>query len=162
MDEQPDPDKNPSPLKSLLLPYIVVVVVFLLLYALFYNMKPPTSSFAIPYSEFKSYVEDNRVDKVTLMGDAIQGSFFDPQPIGPKGQTAKRFTSRMPAFGDTSLLPTLEKYKVQVEVKKAAGEGGNAFSYIIGLLPWLVFFLVFFWLIRRASKRMAAWVAPAN
>ena len=153
MDEQQDPDKTPSPFKSLLLPYIMVVIVFLLFYWLFYNMKPPVPSYDIPYSEFKSYVDDNRVDQVTLTGDAIQGSFFEEQPIGPKGETAKRFTTRMPAFGDASLLPSLEQHKVQVEVRKSSGEG-SALSYLIGFLPWLIFFLVFFVLIRRASKRM--------
>jgi len=154
MDEQPDPDKEPTPLKSLLLPYLLVVIIFLLFYWLFYNMKPPAPSYEIPYSDFKSYVDQDRVQQVTLTGDAIQGSFFDEQPIGPKGETAKHFTSRMPAFGDTSLLPSLEQHKVQVEVKKSTGGEGNALSYLIGFLPWLIFFLVFFFLIRRASKRM--------
>ncbi|MCG6968584.1 MAG: ATP-dependent zinc metalloprotease FtsH [Gammaproteobacteria bacterium] len=153
MARQPNPDENdPSP-KSILLPYLVVIAVFLLFYILFYQAPPREPVYNIPYSEFKVYLEEGRIDTVTLQGDALQGEFFEKQPIGPTGQAAKRFATRIPAFGDNTLLPALEQHQVQVDVKKPSGDTG-AVNYFTALLPWLIFFLVFFWIIRRASKRM--------
>jgi cell division protease FtsH len=151
--KKPTPNDNGPSAKSFLLPYLIVLVVFLLFYMLFYQAPSREPVYNIPYSEFKDYLEEGRIDKVTLQGDAVQGQFFDEQPIGPTGQSAKQFSTRMPAFGDDALLPALEQHHVQVEVKKPAGDTGVV-NYFMALLPWLIFFLVFFWIIRRASKRM--------
>ncbi|MGD8941147.1 MAG: ATP-dependent zinc metalloprotease FtsH [Gammaproteobacteria bacterium] len=154
MDNQPDPkDTGPSP-KNLLLPYVVVVAIFLLFYIFFYQAAPREPSYEIPYSEFKAYLEEDRIDKITMQGDALQGMFFEEQSIGPKGEKSQRFSTRIPSFGDDSLLPALEQHRVQVQVKKPAGDSVGGINYFSALLPWLIFFLIFFWLIRRASKRM--------
>ncbi len=154
MADPSDPkDDGPSP-KSLILPYLVVIVVVLAFYMLFYNVPSRPPLFEIPYSEFKDYLADDRVDKVILQGDWLQGEFFEELPIGPAGEPSRRFSTRIPGFGDDTLLPAMEKHRVQVEVRKPPGDTGGAINYFTALLPWLVFFLVFFWLIRRASKRM--------
>jgi len=154
MDNQPDPkDTGPSP-KNLLLPYVVVVAIFLLFYIFFYQAAPRESSYEIPYSEFKAYLEEDRIDKITMQGDALHGMFFEEKSIGPKGEKSQRFSTRIPSFGDDSLLPALEQHRVQVQVKKPAGDSVGGINYFSALLPWLIFFLIFFWLIRRASKRM--------
>ena len=106
---------------------------------LFYSQGPPTAetTYAISYSRFKSLVEDGKVKKVLLAGDTAKGQLFDSAPLGPQDETGSRFSTRIPAFGDESLLPALEARDVQIEVTE---EGDGIVSRtLIALLPWLLF-----------------------
>lgn len=150
---KPDkPDREATP-TALIVPYLVVVILLSLFYFLFYQKSPADPRYDIPYSQFKSYLEQERIASVVLSGDLAKGEFFDPEPIGPQGQSTTLFSTRIPAFGDESLLPALEQRGVEVKVQKPAGEA-SGISYVLAMLPWLVFFIIFFWIIRRAGKRM--------
>ena len=122
---------------------------------LFYSQGPPTAetTYAISYSRFKSLVEDGKVKKVLLAGDTAKGQLFDSAPLGPQDEPGSRFSTRIPAFGDESLLPALEARDVQIEVTE---EGDGIVSRtLIALLPWLLFIALWLWLIQRASRNMA-------
>ena len=122
---------------------------------LFYSQGPPTAetTYAISYSRFKSLVEDGKVKKVLLVGDTAKGQLFDSAPLGPQDEPGSRFSTRIPAFGDESLLPALEARDVQIEVTE---EGDGIVSRtLIALLPWLLFIALWLWLIQRASRNMA-------
>ena len=122
---------------------------------LFYSQGPPTAetTYAISYSRFKSLVEDGKVKKVLLAGDIAKGQLFDSAPLGPQDEPGSRFSTRIPAFGDESLLPALEARDVQIEVTE---EGDGIVSRtLIALLPWLLFIALWLWLIQRASRNLA-------
>jgi cell division protease FtsH len=149
-NEKPGPELNID-----LWRYLLWVLALSGMLYLFYSQGLPTAetSYAISYSRFKSLVEDGKVEKVLLAGDIASGQLFDSAPLGPQGETGNRFSTRIPAFGDESLLPALEASGVQIEV---AEEGdGIVIRALITLLPWVLFIGIWWWLLQRASRNMA-------
>lgn len=131
-----------------------MVALFGMLY-LFYSQGLPTAepSYRISYSQFKSLVETGKVEKVLLVGDTASGQLFDDTLLGPQGEPASRFTTRIPAFGDESLLPALQANDVQIEVTE---EGNSVLvKALLMLLPWVIFIALWWWLVQRASRNMA-------
>jgi cell division protease FtsH len=150
---EPNPQRTPPtpvPPPSLV-PYVVAAALFLLLYLLF--LRPPVQEarYEIPYSQFKSLVKQHQVQEVFLRGEIAEGRLYEPAPIGPEDATSRLFQTRLPAFGDDTLLPELEAQGVEVKVGSALEER-SLISILIGLLPWILFFLVFLWIFRRASS----------
>jgi len=89
---------------------------------------------ALPYSEFKQEVSENRISEVTLQGLEIQG-----QRLGTDGQnTASAFKTRLPEIGDDRLIPLLETHNVKLTVKSS--EWPVWLTVIVNLLPWLLIF----------------------
>ena len=124
----------------------------LMLVYLFLPTHPAERVYDIPYSQFKQLVSQRQVAEVTLRGEAVTGTLLDPIPLGPQGQEGKRFTTRVPAFGDDSLLPGLEASQVKVQVERG-DEGAGA--VLLGLLPWLIFLGVYIWLLRRTYRNLS-------
>ena len=119
----PAPPDSPSPS----LRPVIVTLLFLFLFYLFFNIAPKQqSSFEIPYSQFKSLVKQQRVAEVTLHGNVAEGKLFDPEPMGPNNTASKLFHTRIPEFGDQSLLPDLEAKGVKVNVGTPAGTATRA------------------------------------
>ena len=146
----PVPPDSPSPS----LRPVIVTLLFLFLFYLFFNIAPKQqSSFEIPYSQFKSLVKQQRVAEVTLHGNVAEGKLFDPEPMGPNNTASKLFHTRIPEFGDQSLLPDLEAKGVKVNVGTPA-EKSLFSNLLLATLPWLLFLLVFFWLMRRVYRNM--------
>ncbi|NMG14169.1 ATP-dependent zinc metalloprotease FtsH [Aromatoleum bremense] len=101
----------------------------------------------ISYSDFKRRIAAGQVAEVTMQENRISGRLREERPIGPDGGKTDRFTTRVPAMGDSTLLPALEDADVQVNVQSAQGWG-----LLIYWLPWLLllgFFFLAFW---RASR----------
>ena len=146
----PVPPDSPSPS----LRPVIVTLLFLFLFYLFFNIAPKQqSSFEIPYSQFKSLVKQQRVSEVTLHGNVAEGKLFDPEPMGPNNTASKLFHTRIPEFGDQSLLPDLEAKGVKVNVGTPA-EKSLFSNLLLATVPWLLFLLVFFWLMRRAYRNI--------
>jgi cell division protease FtsH len=159
----PDP-KKPEPKLPLpsLLPYIIAAIIFALLY-MFFIQTPKNNEplYDIPYTQFKTLVKQQQVKKVLLKGEVVEGTLLSPEPIGPKDAKSTRFRTRVPSFGDNALLPELEARNVQVDV--GSKEKGNVFtSFLLALLPWLLFFLVFLWIMRRASRNLGGGLGGPN
>ncbi|MFC1772506.1 ATP-dependent zinc metalloprotease FtsH [Pseudomonadota bacterium] len=149
-NEKLGPELNIGPWR-----YLLWMLALLGMLYLFYSQGPPTAetTYAISYSRFKSLVEDGKVKKVLLAGDTAKGQLFDSAPLGPQDEPGSRFSTRIPAFGDESLLPALEARDVQIEVTE---EGDGILSRtLIALLPWLLFIALWLWLIQRASRNLA-------
>ena len=146
----PEPPDSPSPS----LRPVIVTLLFLLLFYLFFTVTPKQgTSFEVPYSQFKSLVKQQRVAEVTLHGNVAEGKLFDPEPMGPNNTASKLFHTRIPEFGDQSLLPDLEAKGVKVNVGTPA-EKSLFSNLLLATLPWLLFLLVFFWLMRRVYRNM--------
>jgi cell division protease FtsH len=149
-NEKPGPELNIGPWR-----YLLWVLTLLGMLYLFYSHGLPTAepSYTISYSRFKSLVEDGRVEKVLLAGDIASGQLFDSAPLGPQDEPGSRFTTRIPAFGDESLLPALEARNVQIEVTEEGD--GTVTQALLALLPWVLFIALWWWLLQRASRNLA-------
>jgi len=92
----------------------------------------------LSYSDFRQYVEQDRVSQVTFKGDQITGTFKGPvsQKQGDKTVSYDRFSTRMPSIVGSGLLDMLEKKGVKIA---AESEKGSWFStLLIYLLPWIL------------------------
>ena len=122
-------------------------------YLLLYRAAPTEAVYEIPYSEFKTLIREQKVREVQLKGEIVDGQFFVEESIGPQGEKATRFHSRIPAFGDQSLLPELEDAGVEVTISSPPEEG--VFSQLlVAILPWLLFIGVFVWFMSRTARTM--------
>ena len=128
-------------------------------YMLLYQAGPAEPVYEIPYSEFKLLVREKKVLEVQLSGEIVTGQLFVPEAIGPQGEKATRFQSRIPAFGDNFLLPDLEDAGVEVTVSPAREEG-VLIQILLAMLPWLLFIGVFVWLMSRAARTMGRFGGP--
>lgn len=147
------PEQPPKIPPSSLVPYIIAALVFSMLYMLFIQAPEREPRYEIPYTLFKSLVKDERVKEVYLRGEIADGRLYEPEPIGPDNAMASLFRTRIPSFGDETLLPDLESQGVEVNVGTEAEE--NIFAtFLIALLPWVLFFLIFMWIMRRASRNL--------
>ena len=121
---------------------------------LFYADGPPTAEtrYDISYSQFKTLIQEGRVEKVLLTGETASGQLFDAAPLGRQGESGTLFSTRIPAFGDESLLPALEAGDVQIEVSEESD--GILSRLLLSLLPWVLFIALWLWLMQRASRHL--------
>jgi len=109
--------------------------------------------YEIPYTQFKTLIKQQRVDLVFLKGEIAEGRTYEPEPIGPKDSMGVRFRTRIPSFGDESLLPELEAQGVEVQVDPEA-KPSLLTSLLLSIAPWLLFFFIFLWIMRRLSRNL--------
>ena len=132
-----------------------------LTYLLFQWATPADPAFEIPYSDFKSFIKGHKVQKVRLRGESVDGQLFEAAAIGPQGAKGLYFHSRVPFFGDATLLPDLEKAGAEITVSAQQEEGGFM-KMLLSALPWILFFVIFFWFMSRASRNMGRFGAGSK
>ncbi len=99
-----------------------------------------TGTQPIPYSQFQTALDQNRVAKVTIAGDIIRGEYKEKQPDGSTAFT----TERVPA----DIAADLSKHGVEY----SGAPTGSAFGTLLGwILPPLLF--VGIWIV--ASRFMS-------
>ncbi|MGB5606229.1 MAG: ATP-dependent zinc metalloprotease FtsH, partial [Gammaproteobacteria bacterium] len=133
-------------------PYILAAVVLALLYFSFQHKPPQEPSYEIPYSQFKALAGTGRVEEVLLRGYTIDGALHAPAEIGPQDEVARLFSTRIPSFGDDTLLPLLETQEVKVHT--ADEDPGYGEAVLLSFLPWLILIGFFYWMYSRASRAM--------
>jgi len=133
-------------------PYVLITVLLLMAYLGFLHTTPPEPSYEIPYSQFKELAHKGRVESLQLKDDVVDGKLHSTEAIGPQGEAAQRFSTRIPAFGDEALLPLLEAQDIEVHVSSDAGKGPLAI--LLSLLPWLFLILFFLWVFNRTSRAL--------
>lgn len=82
---------------------------------------------AMPYSIFLDQVEAGKIASVTLEGTEIHGRF--KQPL--EGAQSDTFYTRVPDFGDATLMAELRKQHVAIDVAAP-----SAWSWLLGRIPW--------------------------
>ncbi len=153
MDEPREPSPPPQSKLARWLPFLLAFALVAFAY-LFVYLRAPLAppSYEINYTEFKRFIEQGEVQEVTLRDGDVKGQLRTPQPIGPKGESAEYFQTRIPAIGDSELLPALEHGGVQVRVEPA--QKGDWVSTLLYLLPWLFLIGLIFWSFQRASRTL--------
>ena len=134
-------------------PYVLITVLLLIAYLSFQYTVPREPSYEIPYSQFKELAHKGRVESLQLQGDVAKGRLHSTEAIGPQGESAQRFSTRIPAFGDETLLPLLEAQDIEVHVSSEAGKTGPL-AILLSLLPWLFLILFFLWVFNRTSRAL--------
>ena len=116
--------------------------------------QPADPSYEITYTRFKALLNDGQVASVLMRGREIQGELATQQAIGPDEQYAARFTTRLPLMDDASLLPELERQRVDIKVLPSDGQTG-ALAVILSILPWLLIIAFWIWIIRRMQRTLS-------
>ena len=115
----------------------------------------------IPYSQFKTIVARGDVAAVILHDNNIAATLKRPLPLGPNKKAVSRVRTAVPAVGDATLLPALEKAGVEVSVRPAESAGSFS-SILIGLIPLLVIIGVYIWLWRGMFRNMTGGLGGAG
>jgi cell division protease FtsH len=134
-------------------PYVLIAILMAFVYLAFQQAPPLEPSYEIPYSQFKELILKGSVDEIQLSGDIAEGKLRSTEAIGPQGETAQRFSTRIPPFGDETLLPLLEAQGVEVRVSGETGKRG-AIAILLSMLPWLFLILFFYWVFQRTSRAL--------
>ena len=106
----------------------------------------------VAYSEFKSLLASETVEKVRMTGDEISATLNAPFSASPDGMPSLHVETYVPDIGDPDLLSQLEAQKVVIESVPEPDD--TAASWLVGLLPWLVIFGLYFWFWHRMQKNM--------
>ncbi|MEJ2317176.1 MAG: ATP-dependent zinc metalloprotease FtsH [Gammaproteobacteria bacterium] len=132
---------------------VLLLILLVAMMALRFPLGPAEPVADVAYSTFKQLLADDQVKAVTLRGNAVQGELHAAETLGPADQLVTRFRTNIPRFGDDALLGLLESKGVEVEV---AGEEGVSplASFLIALLPWVIFLGFLFWLMRQARRNI--------
>jgi len=107
----------------------------------------------IPYTMFKSLLAEGAVTAVTMEGEAATITLARPRPLGPDGAATERVSTRVPSFGDPTLLPTIEQNGVPMTVEDA--EGGGLAAILVGFLPWLFLVGLYLFFVSRMYGNMS-------
>ncbi|MGB5177261.1 MAG: ATP-dependent metallopeptidase FtsH/Yme1/Tma family protein, partial [Gammaproteobacteria bacterium] len=134
-------------------PYVLIAALLLLAYLTFQYNAPLEPSYEIAYSQFKDLANKGRVESLQLQGDVASGTLKSTEALGPHGEIAQRFSTRLPAFGDESLLPLIESQAIELKVSGETGKSGPL-AILLSLLPWLFLLLFFFWVFQRTSRAL--------
>ena len=88
---------------------------------------------AMPYGTFLDQLEAGNVASVTFQGTQIDGRLKHPPAKEPASSAAQdeRFSSRVPDFGDPSLIPELRRQHVAIDVRSPSG-----WTALFAHLPW--------------------------
>jgi cell division protease FtsH len=90
----------------------------------------------ISYSEFREQVEAGNVQRVTVIGEQIQGEVGNPVELETEsGETTtyEEFVTILPSFGDDELLSLLESQGVEVDAEPDTGFSWG--DVLINFLP---------------------------
>jgi len=87
---------------------------------------------AVPYSAFLDQLDAGNVASVTFKGTVIEAQLKRPADSAvANGVPQTTFTSRMPDFGDPTLIPELRKQHAAINVTAP-----SAWGWLLGRLPW--------------------------
>lgn len=120
--------------------WVIVGVAVLLLFGWQYYMST-VNRVHISYSAFVEQVRSGNVQEITVQGEEIEGSLKEPASSGGEQKPAveySEFVTYLPSFGDSELLPTLEKQGVDIQTRPE--REGSFWTTLILLLPF--FFLI--------------------
>jgi hypothetical protein len=96
----------------------------------------------IPYSQFESLLEQDKVAQVTVSADSIQGTLKEPLPNGKRDF----FVTRV----DPQLAEKLARHQVVVTGVPSGGVVQTILSWVI---PAVIFYLIWMFLFRHVAER---------
>ena len=140
--------------------WLVATMVVVLLVTTFRDGDLRPARPEIPYTELKSLVRADQVDRVELLGDVIEGELESERTLAPDGRIGRTFRTRIPAIGDDELLPLLEAHEVAVIVAEPSDSGWAVIAR--ELLFWLFLVVVVLWIYRRSTRTLTRLTGPGE
>ncbi len=114
----------------------------------------PEPSYEIPYSQLKTFAHKGQVQEVVIRGLEIEGVLHTPMSIGPQQEEASNFSTRLPGFGDETLMPMLEAQNVNITIAEERGKGILT-MLLRAFLPWVLLLLFFYFIYSRTAKSLS-------
>lgn len=117
--------------------FIAIAVVLVLLVAVVVVVKTKETT-PMPYSAFLDQLDADNIASVTFQGTEIEGHFKHPVDGGIQTGTAQRdtFRTQVPDVGDPTLVPTLHKQHVVINVSTQS-------SWVwLRSVPWPILFFI--------------------
>jgi ATP-dependent Zn protease len=112
---------------------------------------------AVPYSAFLDQIEADNLTSVTFHGTEIIGR-LKRTPDGAAGSVGgDSFRSRVPDFGDPSLIPQLRSHHVAIEVTAP-----SAWTWLLGRVPWPMLIVVGAILVAGLVRLMRGGAPPSG
>lgn len=135
-------NKNNS--KYLILTVLLVVLIVALLWP---SYSSSSSSTVTDYSTFLTQVEDKEVDKAEISGSTIYYTLKADE---------NTVTYQTTAVNDPNLVDRLMEGGVAFsEVQTSSSSSSWLLSLLYVLLPWIILWLLGYWMIRRMRKKMS-------
>jgi cell division protease FtsH len=160
-----DQKKDPGPDRTAKrwLPFVIAILLVLLPLLVFQFFRPGgeigSRSAEVSYTEFKTLVARDQVTEVHLRGPTVTARLRAPQALRPGAQPAASVETRVPAVGDSELLPLLERHAVVVYAEpESTGIGAT----LIYMLPWIVLIALIWMSWRRAQRLIGGGVGPGS
>ncbi len=131
----------------------IIAGTLLALWAYSYWGMGPAGGERISYSEFRTQLQEDNVERVVVKGNTINGQLKSQATRTQQGNTVnyENFVTYLPSFGDEKLMDMLESRNVDVVTKPQ-----NDFPWglvIMGLLPVLLLFGVGYIFLRRMQSQ---------
>lgn len=131
----------------------VIAGTLLALWAYSYWGMGPAGGERISYSEFRTQLQQENVERVTVKGSTVRGELKSSASHSQNGSTVQydNFVTYIPSFGDEKLMDLLESQNVEVVTQPE-----SSFPWglvIMGLLPVLLLFGVGYIFLRRMQAQ---------
>ncbi len=130
--------------------WIVSIAVFALMILMSTQLTNQSSKTTIAYSEFKQLISDGSVKEVVLEGEDAKAELKKAMAFGDKSAATNVVSTILPAGGDTELIPLLNQH--DVVIWNLPSESGN--SWLLSLLPWIIFIGIYFFIMRRMQGNL--------
>ncbi len=105
----------------------------------------------LTYSGFKDLIAAGNVDSVVIEGEKAVAVLKAPADLDGTGRQVERAFAYLPPGAETELLPLLEAKDITISAQPSSESG----SWLIGLLPWVVLFGLYFWFWGRMQKNIS-------
>jgi hypothetical protein len=114
-------------------PPVWLIGIAIVALAIFTVIEMASGPAATPYGTFLDQLAAGNVASVTFQGTEINGRFNHPLNVAGSNEAepTKTFRSRVPDFGDPSLIPELRKQHVAIDVTSSA-----SWTRLLEGLPW--------------------------
>jgi cell division protease FtsH len=139
--------------------WFIAIALVLLLIVVGIQIETTSKAVPVPYSEFLDQLEAGKVASVTFKGTEIQGRFKK----STDSTQPDIFSSRVPDFGDPTLIPELRKQHIAITVSAP-----SRWTSVLARIPWpmLVFLgvvlLAGFVRLMRGGKAQPGAAAPMH
>ena len=126
--------------RQFLIWYVLAALLGILLFQQFWTSY--TQIETIPYSQFETLLDQDRVAEVTVSADSVQGTLKEPLPDGKREFFAVRVDPQL-----------AEKLAGHHAVVKGAASGGFIQIILSWVIPIVIFYLAWMFLFRRVAER---------
>ena len=158
------PGQAKMPPRRTLLWFLAILAANFLLLQL---MKPRGQpSIAVPYTLFREEVAKGNVEAIYSRGDMLTGRFKTPVTWPPPGEkdafpkpergapeTARSFSTTLPAFVDRDLEKFLIDHHVEISARPTEQQQNPLLTFLLGFGPALLLIGLYVWMFRRAARQ---------